>query len=420
MKDVPITALIVILGCLVLLSAFFSASETAMMAINRYRLKNKATSGHRGAHLAQELLKTPDRLLGTILIGNNICNIAASSLATIIGLELFGNAGIAIATGVLILIVLVFAEVAPKTVAAQYPEKIAFPAAYILTALLWLFMPGVWLVNLLSNSVLKLFGIKQQVSHNALNIDELKTAVEESSGSINRSYSDMLLGVLELDKITVNDVMVPTNDIQAINFDDSWEDITQQITSSRYTRVPVYETSMENILGILHMRKVLPLLKQDTFNKEAVRKLIRPPYFIPENLSITKTLMDLKKEARRFALVVNEYGSLQGLITMEEILEEIVGDYTQLASRDHVSTALDKNSVIVNGNSNLRDINRKLDWSIETKNAKTINGLIFHHLEEIPKNQTCLKIDSYVFEILEASGTNIKRAKIKHLVETVK
>lgn len=414
MKEFPLFALFIILGCLVLLSAFFSASETAMMAINRYRLRNQAESGHRGARLASDLLKTPDRLLGTILIGNNMCNIAASSIATLIGFELYGNAGIAIATGALLMLVLVFAEVAPKTLAAQYPEKIAFPAAYVLTGLFRLFMPLVWLVNLLSNGLLKLFGIKQQEEQNALNIDELKAAVQESSSSINRSYSDMLMGVLELDKITVNDVMVPANDIKAINFDDPWEQIAEEITSSRYTRMPVYATSMENVLGILHMRKVLPLLNSDQFTKETVKQLIRSPHFIPEKLSITKTLMDLKQQQRRFALVVDEYGSLQGLVTMEEILEEIVGDYTQLAVHDHVTPSKDQNSVLVNGNIYIRDINKKLNWKINTEST-TINGLIFNHLEAIPNEQTCIKIDDYVFEIIQVAGTNIEEVKIRRL-----
>lgn len=413
MDTIPITALLLILGTLIIFSAMFSASETAMMAVNRYRLKHKADSGHRAARLVLRLLEQPDRLLGTILIGNNITNLAASSLATIIGLKLYGNAGVAIATGILILVVLIFAEVAPKTLAASYPEVIAFPAAFVLFLLQRLFLPFVWMVNLLANSLLRLFGINQSSQPDALSLEELRAAVLESSGKINSSYQDMLLGVLEMDNTTVNDVMVPSNEIEAINFDDSWANITQQIASSKFTRVPVYEKNMDNILGILHLRKILPLINSDRFTRQTVSQLIRKPYFIPENMSITKTLKDLQSQRRRFALVVDEYGGLKGLVTMEEILEEIVGDFTRFmpGGGDKISVAKD-GSVIVSGSTNIRDINRKLDWQIPTEHAKTINGLVLHYLEEIPQNSASLRVDNFIFEIMRTSGTLIHSVRI--------
>ena len=383
-----------------------------MMAVNRYRLKSQADSGHRGARLTRSLLTEPDRLLGAILIGNNIANITATSIATVVGFKLGGNLGIAIATTILIIIVLVFAEVAPKTLAAQYPEKIAFPAAYILTTLKTVFLPLIWLVNIVSNGVLSLFGITKTNAKDALNLDELRAAVMESSQKINPSYQDMLLGVLDMDNITVNDVMVATNQIEAINYDDNWEDIVSQIVASNFTRLPVYDKSMDKILGILHLRKTLPLLESSTLNKKNVLSLIREPYFIPENLSITQTLKDLKREKRRFALVVDEYGSLKGLITMEEILEEIVGDFTQLLPGVSDIQVNSENAITVNGNVNIRDINRKLGWNINTQYSKTIGGLILHFLEEIPKNPTCLTIDGFILEIIKTSDIGIDTVKI--------
>lgn len=412
MNDISTPLLLLILGCLILLSAFFSASETAMMAVNRYRLKSQADSGHRGARLTRSLLTEPDRLLGAILIGNNIANITATSIATVVGFKLGGNLGIAIATTILIVLVLVFAEVAPKTLAAQYPEKIAFPAAYILTTLKTIFLPLIWLVNVVSNGVLSLFGIIKTDAKDALNIDELRAAVMESSQKINPSYQDMLLGVLDMDNITVNDVMVATNQIEAINYDDEWDDIVNQIVSSNFTRLPVYDKSMDKVLGILHLRKILPLLESKALNKKNVLTLIREPYFIPENLPITQTLKDLKREKRRFALVVDEYGSLKGLITMEEILEEIVGDFTQLLPGVSDIQVNNENAVTVNGNVNIRDINRKLGWNINTQYSKTIGGLILHFLEEIPKNPTCLKIDGFILEIIKTSDIGIDTVKI--------
>lgn len=383
-----------------------------MMAVNRYRLKNQADAGHQGARLTQLLLAEPDRLLGAILIGNNIANIAASSIATLLGLKLGGNLGIAIATGALVILILVFAEVAPKTLAAQYPEKIAFPAAFVLTLLLRIFAPFVWLVNLFANGILSLFGVIKNTSKDALSLDELRAAVLESTKKITPSYQGMLLGVLGMDNITVNDVMVATNQIEAINYDDKWDDIVHQIVNSNFTRLPVYDKSMDEMLGILHLRKVLPLIESKALNKKNVKALIRKPYFIPENLSITQTLKDLKREKRRFALVVDEYGSLKGLVTMEEILEEIVGDFTQLLPGENDIQVNSENAVTVHGSINIRDINRKLGWKIPTHYSKTISGLILHFLEEIPSQPACLKVDDFILEIIKINDTGIDTVKI--------
>ena len=384
-----------------------------MMAVNRYRLKHQADSGNTAAQRVLKLLENPDKLLGTILVGNNITNLTAPTIATIIGLRLFGDIGIAIATGALIIIVLIFAEVAPKTLAAQFPEKIAFPSSWLLLGLQRVLKPLILMVNFFANNILRLFGVKQASEQNALNIDELRAAVLESSNTINSSYQNMLLGVLEMDSITVNDVMVPTNSIEGLNFDDDIVTILKKITDSRYTRLPVYEKSMENMLGILHLRKILPLLKEKQPSKEELKNFIREPYYIPENLSITKTLNHLQAERRRFALVVDEYGSLKGLITMEEILEEIVGDFTQYVPDKESQPVAKDGSIVVRGGTSIRDLNRKMDWNLPTGHANTINGLVLHFLEEIPAKPTLIEIQGFKLEILRTSGTLIRSVRIR-------
>lgn len=386
-----------------------------MMAVNRYRLKHQADSGNAAAQRVLKLLENPDKLLGTILVGNNITNLTAPTIATIIGLRMFGDVGIAIATGVLIIVVLIFAEVAPKTLAAQFPEKIAFPTSWLLLGLQKVLKPLIVMVNFFANNILRLFGVKQATGQNSLNIDELRAAVLESSNTIHSSYQGMLLGVLEMDSITVNDVMVATNSIEGINFDDDIDAIIETISTSRYTRLPVYEKSMENILGILHLRKILPLLQAGKPTKDELKKHIRQPYFIPENLSITKTLNHLQAERRRFALVVDEYGSLKGLLTMEEILEEIVGDFTQYVPDKEAQPVAKDGSVVVRGGSSIRDLNRKMNWSLPTKHAKTINGLVLHVLEEIPTKPTSIDIDGFKLEILRTSGTLIRSVRIRKI-----
>lgn len=412
MDNIPLLGLFIILFLLIVLSAIFSASETAMMAVNRYRLKHQADSGNAAAQRVLKLLENPDKLLGTILVGNNITNLTAPTIATIIGLRLFGDIGIAIATALLIVVILIFAEVAPKTLAAQFPEKVAFPCSWLLVVLQKALKPLIMLANFVANNFLRLFGVQQPAENNALNIDELRAAVLESSNSINSSYQNMLLGVLEMNSITVNDVMIPTNGIEGINFDEDLDTIIEKIVTSRYTRVPVYEKSMENILGILHLRKILPLLQGGDFNKEKLRSYIREPYFIPENLSITKTLNHLQAERRRFALVVDEYGSLKGLITMEEILEEIVGDFTQYVPEKESQPVAKDGSVIVRGGSSIRDLNRKMGWDLPIEHAKTVNGLVLHELEEIPTKPTSIEIGNFRFEILRTSGTLIRAVRI--------
>ena len=416
MNDISLGILFLSLGLLILLSAFFSSSETAMMAVNRYRVKSRADAGHRSARLVLRLLDTPDKLLGTILFGNNVANISASTLATVIGLRLFGDAGLAYAPLVLVFIVLIFAEVAPKTLAALHPEKIAFPAAWVLSVLQVLLNPFVWLVKFFSNGFLSLFRVRVIASDNALSTEELRTAVNESDEKLDDSHKEMLLRVLHMEQITVEDVMVPRNDIEAIDLEDEWDEIVEQLATSHHTRVPVFNGSLDNFVGIIHIRKMFYLSQLGDFNKQTMLEMMREPLFIPENSSITHALTNLQEQRRRFGVVVDEYGDIKGLVTLEQILEELVGKFTTMVpgiDKDIQATA--DNAYLVRGNTSLRDINRQLGWHLPTEEAKTVNGLITEYLEDIPQASTCFKLGRYTFEIVQTRDTSVHVAKLQEL-----
>ena len=416
MNEIPIGILFSTLLFLILCSAFFSSAETAMMAVNRYRLKNRAASGHRSAKLVLKLLQSPDQLLGTILFGNNVTNIGASTLATVIGLRLFGDAGLAYAPLALVFIVLIFAEVAPKTLAAINPERIAYPACWILWLLQIVLAPFVWLVKICSNNFLRLFRVKVTAQNDALTSDELRAAVSESDDKLDTSHKDMLLRILSMEKVTVEDVMVPRANMEAIDMDDEWDDIVEQLATSHHTRVPVFQGSLDNILGIVHIRKMFYLSQMADFNKETMLSMIREPYFMPENSSITHALSNLQEQRRRFGIVVDEYGDIKGLVTLELILEEVVGEFTtMIPGIDDDITLADDGGYLVSGNTNIRDINRKLGWNLPTENAKTINGLILDELENIPEAATCFKFNNYVIETVQTRDTSVYVAKISKL-----
>jgi len=389
-----------------------------MMAVNRYRLKSMADSGNRTARLILRLLEHPDRLLGTILFGNNVANIAASTLATVIGLRLFGDIGLAYAPLALVFIVLVFAEVAPKTIAAIHPEKIAFPAVYILAGLQLVLAPFVWLVRFFSNGFLRLFRINVSAQSTALTTEELRAAVRESAGSLNDSHQEMLLRILEMQDITVEDVMVPRSEIEAIDLDDEWDDLVDELCTSHHTRVPVFRGSLDNFIGILHLRKFLSLSQTDRFNKKGLESLIREPYFLTETSSITHALQGLKARRRRFGVVVNEYGDIAGLVTLEQILEEIVGKFTTLAPGiDKGLIEQEDGSYIVTGNTSIRDLNRSLGWNLPVDEAKTINGLILEELQEIPQTNVGFRYNDLTFEVLQTRGTSVQSVRIRNLAK---
>lgn len=402
-------ALIVLIGC----SAFFSGSETGLMTVNRYRLRHRAKAGDKAAQRVGQLLERPDRLIGLILLGNTFFNILASSLATIIAIRFLGEAGIAISTVVLTLIVLVFAEVAPKTLAALHPERIAYPAAAVLMPLLKTLYPLVWLTNLVVNSLLRLFRVTVQTSsQQSLSAEELRTVVLEAGVMIPKRHQAMLLGILELEEITVNDIMVPRNAIEGIDLEDPWEDIVAQLTRSSYTRLPVYRDTVDQIVGFLHLRKVLHLMsRKPDFTRADLESLLREPYFIPEGASLTRQLLNFQQQQRRVGLVVDEYGDVLGLVTLEDILEEIVGEFTTdpaAGNRNLVARA--DGGYVVDGRTSIRTLNRVLNWRLPTDGPRTLNGLVMEQLEAIPEPGARLALAGHPTEIIEIAGNCVKTA----------
>lgn len=414
MVDIRIGALVAALIALIFLSAFFSAIEIGMMTLNRYRLRHLADSGHRGARIASKLLARPDRLLGVILLGNNAANIAASSVTTLLALELYGERAISIAAGLLVLVILIFAEVAPKTFAAMYPERIAFPAGYIVRPLLRISYPIVWLVNVIANRFLRVVGVSVQAKRaDFVSAEELKTIVMEAGAFMPEAHQNMLVAILDLEKVTVEDVMVPRGKIEGINLDAEWDNIVAQLTGSQHTRLPVYRGNFENIAGIVHVRRVLNLTRENKLDRQALEQIVVEPYFVPEGTSLNMQLLNFKNVGRRIALVVDEYGDMQGLITMDDILEEIVGDFTS-KTLGHIEDVhpQEDGSYLVRGTVSLRDLNRKLGWELPTDESRTLNGLIVEYMEDIPTPGTSLKLGNYRVEILRTRGTAVEIARV--------
>lgn len=419
MTDLPhdefsLAALIGILIFLILLSAFFSAAEIGLMTLNRYRVRHLADSGQRSARMALKLLARPDRLLGVILLGNNFANIAASAVATVIGLEIYGEAGIAIATGLLTLVVLIFAEVAPKTLAALHPERTAFPVVYILKPMLALLYPLVWMVNTIANRFLRLFGVSFDKRNEQLSREELKTILLEAGTLIPENHQQMLLAILELEKMTVDDVMVPRGEIEGVDLDADWDDIVSQIGNSHFTRLPVYRGSLDDVVGMLHLRKVLNLMHSGKLDRDALEGLIAEPYFIPQGTPLNTQLLNFKTTKRRIGLVVDEYGDILGLVTLEEILEEIVGDFTTQppgGSEDLRQEA--DGGYLVQGGMNVRELNRRLGWELPIAGPKTVNGLITEYLEDLPEPGTTFLLDGYQIEIVRTRGTRVQLARLR-------
>lgn len=400
---------------LVLLSGFFSGSETALVSLNRYRLKHLVHSGHKGAQIASSLLERPDRLFGLILIFNNFVNILASAIATVIGLKLFGEAGIAIATGMLTFIILIFSEVTPKTYAAQYPEQLAFPASYALKLLMWLFYPLVYFINTITNGLLKLFGVHKATNNDSLSPDELRIIVNETGSLIPAKHQKMLLNILDLEAVKVEDIMVSRNEIVGLDMNEDWDNILEQLTTSLHTRIPVYENDIDHIFGFIHLRKALTIVSTPGSGKEELKKIISPCYFIPEATPLNKQLLSFQKNKRRTALVVDEYGDIQGIVTLEDILEEIVGEFTTDPADTLMKEVLhqEDGTVLVDGSANIRELNRLMSWHLPTNNAKTINGLILEFLQSIPEPNTSVLIGNYALEIKQITGNTVKTVKIE-------
>ena len=412
--DIPLGLLFGLLFLLICLSAYFSSSETGMMSINRYRLSHQAKSGDRAAKRVMRLLGRPDRLIGVILIGNNFVNNLAASIATIIAIHFFGEvSGPAIATLVLTIVVLIFAEVTPKTYAAIKPERIAYPSSLALEPLLKALYPLVWLVSAISNGLLRLLGVRNlEGGADNLTRDELRTVVHEAGTMIPRRHQAMLLSILDLENVTVNDIMVPRHEVSGIDLDDDLDNILAQIRASQHTRVPVYKGDINNIIGILHLRNAARFLSKPEVTKAAIVQEAREPYFIPESTPLHTQLLNFQQQKRRIGIVVDEYGDVEGLVTLEDILEEIVGEFTTNVAGMHKEIHLqDDGSYVIEGTANIREINKMLGWQLPTDGPKTLNGLILEHLESFPDAPACLQLGATRMEILQVKDNLITAAR---------
>ena len=417
MDSIATSTLFAVLAVLLLTSAFFSASETAMMAINRYRLRHAADTGHRGAMRAQALLDRTDKLLGVILLGNNLVNAASSTLSTVLAIRLFGDGEVVlmVATLLLTFLILVLSEVTPKVLGAAFPERVAYPATWLLTPLLKLVYPVVWFVNLFVQGILRLLRIRQPEpgQGNSLGLEELRTIVLESSGRMPREHHRILMNMLELEDITVDDVMTPRNQIEAIDIEDDPERLRQQISTSHHTRLIVQQGSPDTLLGVLHVRRVLHALTGDELNPETLKENLEAPYFVPAGTPLFTQLRNFQRGRRRLALVVDEYGELQGLVTLEDLLEEMVGEFTTQAPSDmgYLRREAD-GSWLAEGSVLLRHLNRTLGLSLPLDGPKTLNGLLLEQFEDIPEAGVSLKLGDVPVEIVQTQDRAVKMARI--------
>lgn len=413
MDSISTSTLLIVLVILILLSAFFSSSETGLMSLNRYKLRHLAQTRHRAARRVEKLLARPDRLLGLILIGNNLVNILASAIATVVCIRLFGDLGIAIATIGLTLIVLVFGEVTPKTLAAMFPEKIAYPASWILKGLMVPLSPFVWLINGITNLLLRLMRLEHR-KDDSLNTEELRTIVNEAGSLIPQRHQEMLISILDLDKMTVENIMVPRSEISAIDINDDWKTILRQLAHCAHTKILLYRDNIDDVVGFLHARDALRLVARDQFSKSSLLREVDPIYFIPEGTPLNVQLAKFQRNKERIGLIVDEYGDIQGLITLDDILEEIVGDFTTSMTptpSDEIHPQPD-GSFLVEGSASIRELNKEMDWHLPTDGPRTLNGVILEYLEEIPQPNISVRLAGYPIEILEVENNMVKMARI--------
>ncbi|HYM36688.1 MAG TPA: HlyC/CorC family transporter [Steroidobacteraceae bacterium] len=417
MNDLPIAVLVAIIVVLIVLAAFFASTETALMSLNRYRLRHQAQLGNRSARLTEKLLSRPDRLIGIILLGNTFATFGAASLTGIVAAHFWGDIGFAIATGVVAVLMFVFGDLAPKTYGAIHPERLALPSSWIYSVLSIVMWPIVWCANLVANGLLKLLGIShEQAATYSLSADELRTVVAEANAMIPRRHQSMLMNILELEKVTVDDIMIPRHEIAGIDALADWDDILEALRTSSHTRIPVYEGSLEKIVGILHLKTVAQAMARGELDKQQLLDLARSrePYFVPSGTTLNTQLVNFQRLRRRSALVVNEYGDIQGLITLEDLLEEIVGEFTTDPGMLHRDIHRDADgSYVVNGGINVRTLNRRLGWTLPTDGPRTLNGLIIDYLENIPDVGTSLKIGNQSFEILQIADNAVKAVRVR-------
>lgn len=416
MEAIPLSTLFVALFILLIVSAFFSISETSMMALNRYRLKHLTQSGHRGAVLASALLAKTDKFLGVVLLGNNVVNAASALLVGEIARRYLGDSQLALlaATGAAAFAILVFSEITPKVVGAAYPERIALPSSYVLTPLLRLTQPIVWFVNLFVQALLRLLRLRPAPGghEHKLSVEELRTLVLEA-GYIPQKHRSILINLFDLEAITVDDVMVPRSRIEAIDLDSPLEEITQQIATAYHRRLLVYRGQLDEIVGTLRVRNALNLMQQGEFTKDSLREIMRDPYFVPSGTPLFSQLQNFQEQLDRISLVVDEYGELMGLVTLEDILEEIIGEFTtQSPLQTRGFFKQEDGSYLVEGSMLLRDLNRKLGFNFPLDGPKTLNGLIIEHLQDIPEPNTSVKIAGQPLEIVQTQDRVVKAVRV--------
>lgn len=421
MDNIPISWQLAILALLLLISGFFSIAETSLMSLNRYRLRHLVKEGHRGAKLASTLLAKTDKLLGVILLCNNFANAASATLVTIITVELFGEGEWVLMIGTLAVTfaILVFSEISPKVIAAAYPEKLGIMSSYVLYPLLKLLYPAVWFINLFVEGLLKLFRVNINFSetNQSLTMDELRSIVTDAGNFLPKKHRTILLNLFELEKITVDDVMTAHTQVEVIDFDNPIEDIMHRIATSHHTRLPVREGDNEEIIGIIHIRKVINQLRSyqhdEAFEKADLRETLSEPYFIPSGTPLYAQIQQFQENQERIGLVVNEYGEFKGLVTLEDILEEMIGDFTtQSPSRAGSFRQESDGSWLVDGSSSLRDLNKKLKLNLPLDGPRTLNGLVIEHFEDIPEPNTSFRIGTHTLEIVQTQDRIVKSVKI--------
>lgn len=412
--DMHIGYLLVLLVFLIICSAFFSSSETGILSLNRYKLRHMSREGNKNAQRAQRLLNKPDRLLGTILVGNNVVNILSASIATVIAVELWGDAGVAIATISLTIVILIFGEITPKTLAALRPELIAFPASRIILLLMGPLHPIVWLTGTISNGLLRMLGFNpRQRSSDSLSTEELRSVVREAGQELPGNRQDMLLGILDLENVTVNDIMIPRNEVFGIDLNSNLDQIIWQLRTTTHTRLPLYRENINQIIGVIHMRQIARLLTLNKLTHADLQEACTDPYFVPESTPLSTQLLNFQKHKRRIGIVVDEYGDVEGVVTLEDILEEIVGEFSD--PTNHASPdirQLSDSSYTIDGAAYIRDINKALEWELPSDGPKTLNGLITEVLEFIPEGAVCIQIGAYYLETLEIKDNRVSRARL--------
>ena len=407
------TALLILL----IVSGFFSGSETGMMALNRYRLRHQRKKSA-GARRAAKLLATPDKLIGLILIGNNAVNILAAIIANMLAIIYVGPAAAPwVATATLTILVLVFSEITPKSIAAQNPEWFAFKASHILRPLLYFLAPLVWIINKLTNGLISLLGFDPNKNRDdGLDTEELKSVVDVSGGKISDNHQRMLKGMLDLENVTIEDIMIPRNEIVGLDLEDPVEQLKPQIVNAQFSRLPVYIGDINNVLGVFHLRKRYQLLRSNSLTQDKIKRFCEDPYFVPESTSLITQLLNFQKSSKRYAMVVDEYGEVQGLVTLEDILEEIVGDFTSNdVDHDHEIRMLTNESYSIDGSVTIREINKTTGWNLPTNGPKTLNGLVLEGLERIPDGNVSFQLKEYKFETKEFNSVMIKKVVVTTL-----